>query len=100
MQYTEFTQCYPFLNTLLVEWAAHRIDNGLALCKNHHWAFIRVGLVDDYTLLISDNLREESPNARPMREFAGDRIILPVQPQYYPRLEALQWHRENVFGEA
>ncbi|MEC4817815.1 MAG: hypothetical protein SAK29_31765 [Scytonema sp. PMC 1069.18] len=25
MQYTEFTQYYPFLNTLLVEWAAHRI---------------------------------------------------------------------------
>ncbi len=46
------------------------------------------------------HLVEDSPNARPMRDFAGDRIILPVQSQYYPRLSALQWHRENVFSAA
>jgi len=27
----------------------------------------------------------------------NDRIRLPVQQQYYPRIEALRWHRENVF---
>ncbi|MFL9458551.1 MULTISPECIES: HNH endonuclease [Nostocales] len=77
-----------------------RIDNGVALCKNHHWAFDRgwFSITDDYTLLISSNLVEDSPNARPMRDFAGDRILLPSHSQYYPRLEALRWHRENVFG--
>lgn len=76
-----------------------RIENGLSLCKNHHWAFDRgwFGVNDDYTLLISDNLREESPNSRPMREFQGERIFLPVQAQYLPRADALRWHRENVF---
>jgi putative restriction endonuclease len=79
-----------------------RIDNGLSLCKNHHWAFDRgwFAIADDYTLLISSDLREESPHARPMREFNGDRIILPAQARYYPRLEALYWHRQNVFGVA
>ncbi len=43
---------------------------------------------------------EDLPNARPMRDFMGDRILLPSHTQYYPRLEALQWHRENVFGVA
>ncbi len=78
-----------------------RIDNGLSLCKTHHWAFDRgwFAVNDDYTLLVAD-LQEESPNARPMRDFAGDRILLPSHSLYYPRLEALRWHRENVFGVA
>jgi|SRR5579883_815671 len=86
-----------------------RIDNGLSLCKNHHWAFDRgwFAIADDYTLLVSSDLREESPHARPMREFNGDcplghcakrnRILLPTQSQYYPRVEAVRWHRDNVF---
>lgn len=74
-----------------------RIDNGLSLCKNHHWAFDRFWFTinDDYTIIVADNLREDSPNARLMREFGGDRIILPAQVQYYPRQDSLQWHREE-----
>lgn len=76
-----------------------RIDNGISLCKNHHWAFDRgwFSIEDDYTLLISNDLREESPNAIPMRKFQGQPIHLPALEQYHPRLEALRWHRENVF---
>jgi len=76
-----------------------RLDNGLSLCKNHHWAFDRgwFALNDDYTLLVSDDLREQSPNAKPMREYVSDRILLPVQVEYYPSLDALRWHRENVY---
>ncbi len=79
-----------------------RIDNGLSLCKNHHWAFDRgwFGVNDDYTIVVAADLREESPHARPMREFCNVRILLPAQLQYYPRLEALRWHRENVFEAA
>lgn len=74
-----------------------RINNGLSLCKNHHWAFDRFWFTinDDYTIIVSDNLREDSPNARPMREFRGDRIILPSQQQYYPRVDAMRWHRQE-----
>ncbi|NWF61747.1 MAG: HNH endonuclease [Fischerella sp.] len=79
-----------------------RIDNGLSLCKNHHWAFDRFWFTinDDYTIIVADNLREDSPNAKPMREFMGDRIILPSQQQYYPRQDALAWHREEFSRRA
>ncbi|QIR41772.1 HNH endonuclease (plasmid) [Tolypothrix sp. PCC 7910] len=79
-----------------------RIDNGLSLCKNHHWAFDRYWFTidDDYTIIVADNLREDSPNAKPMREFRGDRIILPSQKQYYPRQDSLQWHREEFSRRA
>ncbi|MHC5854970.1 HNH endonuclease [Nostoc sp.] len=79
-----------------------RIDNGLSLCKNHHWAFDRFWFTinDDYTIIVAENLREDSPNARAMREFRGDRIILPSQQQYYPRLDSLQWHREEFSRRA
>ncbi|MBE9039371.1 HNH endonuclease [Oscillatoriales cyanobacterium LEGE 11467] len=77
-----------------------RIDNGLSLCKNHHWAFDRFwfAIDDDYSILVSEDLQEDSPHGKPMREFRGERIRLPSQERYYPRLDALRWHRE-VFLE-
>ncbi len=82
------------------EFRDDRMDNGLSLCKNHHWAFDRgwFGIQDDYTVLVSNDLGEESPNAKSMGEFQGERILLPAQERYTPRLEALRWHRENVFN--
>ncbi|WP_414530482.1 HNH endonuclease [Nodularia chucula] len=79
-----------------------RIDNGLSLCKNHHWAFDRFWFTidDDYSIIVSDSLREVSPHAKPMREFMGDRIILPSQQQYYPRQDSLQWHRKEFLRRA
>jgi len=77
-----------------------RIDNGISLCKNHHWAFDRgwFTIDDNYMILVSNDLREESLNAKPTRDFQGNHILLPVQEQYRPRIEALRWHRENVFN--
>jgi putative restriction endonuclease len=74
-----------------------RINNGISLCKNHHWAFDRFWftLDDDYTVIVDDKLKEQSPHAKPIREFRGDHIILPSQEQYYPRLDALEWHRHE-----
>ncbi|MBE9017638.1 HNH endonuclease [Chroococcidiopsidales cyanobacterium LEGE 13417] len=79
-----------------------RIDNGLSLCKNHHWAFDRgwFSINDDFTLIVKTDLHEDAPNCKPMQQFNGDRLSLPLHAQYYPRLEALRWHRENVFGAA
>ncbi|RUT07574.1 hypothetical protein DSM106972_018340 [Dulcicalothrix desertica PCC 7102] len=55
---------------------------------------------DDYSIIVMDGLREEAPNCKPMRQFVGEQIILPAQQQYYPRVEALRWHRENIFNAA
>ncbi|MEE3719597.1 HNH endonuclease [Tumidithrix elongata RA019] len=77
-----------------------RFDNGLSLCKNHHWAFDRGWFTvdDDYKIIVSEDLREESPHARTMRDFHGQHIALPAQQSYFPRIDALRWHRENVFN--
>jgi putative restriction endonuclease len=80
------------------EFRDDRFDNGLALCKNHHWAFDRgwFGISDDYRIVIPpDRFHEEAPaEARSMREFQGEAIWLPEQARYQPRREALEWHRE------
>ncbi len=77
----------------------NRPDNGLSLCKNHHWAFDRgwFAIDDRYQILVASDLQEDSPYPRLMREFHGEQILLPSSQQYYPRVDALQWHRKNVF---
>jgi putative restriction endonuclease len=76
-----------------------RYDNGLSLCKNHHWAFDHgwFGISDDYTIIFPDNrIYEEPPiDTKPMRDFHNEPIFLPNQIEFYPRLEAIQWHRER-----
>lgn len=77
-----------------------RISNGLSLCKNHHWALDQgwFSIDENYRIIVSNDLREESPNARPMNEFQGECILLPAQKSHVPRIEVLRWHRENVFN--
>ena len=77
-----------------------RIENGLSLCKNHHWAFDRgwFSVNDNYQVLLSPDLKEESPYAEPLSFFQGKPILLPQKEQFFPSLESLAWHRENVFN--
>ncbi len=79
-----------------------RISNGLSLCKNHHWAFDRgwFSIDDGYKVLVSKNLREKSPNAKPTSRFHSERILLPVKEMYAPSPESPRWHRENVFDSS
>ena len=81
------------------EFRDDRIDNGLSLCKNHHWAFDHgwFSIDEKYKINVSQNLDEFTPNNRAMKDFEGETIILPNQSHYYPRLEALKWHYENIF---
>lgn len=77
-----------------------RVNNGLSLCKNHHWAFDQgwFSINDEYRIIVSSDLEEESPNAKKnMKDFHGELIVRPNCEQYFPRLEALEWHRLNVF---
>ena len=81
------------------EFRDDRFDNGLALCKNHHWAFDRgwFGINEDYRIIIPhDRFTEEPPqDTRPMKDFDGEPINLPTQVTHYPRLESLDWHRQR-----
>ncbi|WP_354635721.1 HNH endonuclease [Planktothricoides raciborskii] len=75
------------------------INNGLSLCKNHHWAFDRgwLSIDDNYRILVAEDLQEDSPNAKPLKEFHFENISLPNLEQYFPSIKALDWHRKNIF---
>jgi putative restriction endonuclease len=81
------------------EFYDNRVDNGLSLCKNHHWAFDRGWFAVDerYQIIVASDLQEDSPYPRLMKDFHGELIFLPSSEQYYPSKDALQWHRKNVF---
>jgi len=73
--------------------------NGLALCKNHHWAFDRgwFGVDDDYRIVIPQERFMEEPavGSREMVTFEGEAIGLPREREFRPSLEGLKWHRER-----
>lgn len=81
------------------EFRNDRFTNGLALCKNHHWAFDRgwFGVDDNYQILIPwDRFTEEAAlESREMGNFRGERIDLPREENFMPSLDGLRWHRER-----
>jgi len=81
------------------EFLDSKIDNGLSLCKNHHWAFDLgwFSIDDNYRILVAQGLDDDSPYTRAMKEFDRDLIVLPSNERHFPRLESLQWHREHKF---
>ncbi len=76
-----------------------KIDNGLSLCKNHHWAFDLgwFGIDDNYRIIVAQDLDDDSPHTRSMKDFDREQISLPSNEKYFPRLESLKWHRDNRF---
>ncbi len=81
------------------EFGDSKIDNGLSLCKNHHWAFDLGWFTIDnnYKILVARDLDDDSPHTRSMKDFHHESISLPSKKQYFPRLESLEWHRQNKF---
>lgn len=77
----------------------NNVGNGISFCKNHHWAFDKglFSVDDNFRIIVSDNFQEKSPNAKAMKDFHGEGLLLPISEKYHPRLEAIQWHRNNVF---
>lgn len=76
-----------------------RINNGISFCKNHHWAFDHgwFSIDDNYKIVVASDLYEESPYSDPIQNFHNRKILLPNAEKYFPNLEALEWHRRNVF---
>jgi putative restriction endonuclease len=85
----------------LAQFYDNRINNGISFCKNHHWAFDNglFTLDDEYRIIVSSSFQEESPHAKAITDFHGEFILLPNSNKYLPMLEALEWHRKNVFRD-
>ena len=75
------------------------ISNGIAFCKNHHWAFDRglFSINNDFCVIVSEHFSEQSPNNTSIQDFRNQIINLPESELYYPSREALSWHKDNIF---
>ena len=83
------------------------IWNGIALCHLHHWAF-DVGwftLQDNYLIQSSPQIHSLPSDFGKLGDYEffnalannNTRILLPNRNEIYPHLNAVRWHRQNVF---
>ena len=83
------------------------IWNGLSLCHLHHWAF-DVGwltLLDNYTIQVSSRIHSLPSDFGRIGEYEflrafsikSTRILLPSKSEIHPHLNAIRWHRQNIF---
>ena len=74
------------------------INNGIALCPNLHRAFDRglIAIDTDYKVRVSGIFHEETSNYS-IKSFGGQRILLPIDRNFIPFSENLDWHVKNIF---
>ncbi|MEW6131920.1 MAG: HNH endonuclease [Pseudomonadota bacterium] len=77
------------------------ITNGMALCRNHHWAFDQ-GLwtlgTDFEVIVASHAFTEEAPNQLPLGAYHSRRVDLSrLAPEHRPSQRHLDWHRKHKF---
>ncbi len=76
-----------------------RINNGISFCKNHHWGFDRgwFSIDDNYKIIVTNNLDESCPHSKPIIDFHGESIFLPSDTKCLPDINAIKWHRDNIY---
>lgn len=69
--------------------------NGIALCRDMHWAFDKGFLTidDDFKVIVHDEVKNTLLN-----EYHGKHITIPKDQFFQPSIKFLQHHRANVFG--
>lgn len=79
------------------------VRNGLALCKNAHWLFDNGlwSVDDDYRILVAKSaFAEDSPDQKPLTDYHGQRLRLPMDETAWPDPKHLAWHRKHKFQDA
>ena len=73
--------------------------NGMALCGLCHWTFDQglLGVSVRYLVLLSGELRIIQNVPGHLLTLESRSIIGPAEQALWPHLEALDWHRQNVF---
>jgi len=73
------------------------LENGLALCRLHHWAFDNgwIAVDDEYRVLVRET--PEKDGYAEFEEYAGDLVHVPDDPDAQPSLSFIRDHREK-FG--
>lgn len=82
----------------LVPWNVSRDDdprNGIALCKNHHWAMDRFLIAPspqpERTWRVSSVLDDRIEGQRDLLDLRNRSILLPRETRFHPRDNALAW---------
>jgi putative restriction endonuclease len=72
--------------------------NGLALCKNHHWAMDRslIAPSPDYNWLVSQELDSRQAGEMELISLSNRPLILPKEKAYHPLPEALEWRKARL----
>lgn len=73
-------------------------ENGIALCKLHHWAFDRGILTLDamMQICVSSTFVVQCDGALPLESLAGKSVVVPSR-HTHPATIHLNWHCQNVF---
>ncbi|GAA0459732.1 hypothetical protein GCM10008985_15170 [Halococcus dombrowskii] len=71
------------------------VQNGIALCRLHHWAFDAgwLAVSDEYTIVVAD--QPEVAGYDDFVSLEGTDLILPEETRHYPHKEYLEQHREE-----
>jgi putative restriction endonuclease len=77
------------------------IKNGMALCRNHHWAFDQGlwTLGSDFDVIVATKaFTEVAPNQLSLSEYHARRVDLSrLAVEHHPDQEHLEWHRKHKF---
>lgn len=70
-------------------------NNGMALCRDLHWAFDKgfFTLDDDLKVVVHPKISSNYLNT-----YNGQMIRIPKDPFFVPDLDNIRYHRENVYG--
>ncbi len=73
-------------------------DNGMALCKNHHWAMDRnlIAPCPDGKWHVSGELDHRIEGQKELCGLEGQDIILPRNKEYHPSEHGLSWRHDNL----
>ena len=75
--------------------------NGLALCKNHHWAMDRklIAPCPDHHWRVSTVLDPRRSNGEnELLTLSGQKLLLPQDEAFYPDIEGLKWRCEQLIA--
>lgn len=72
--------------------------NGLALCRNHHWAMDRFLIAPgtDHRWHVSSQLDDRQAGEMELLDLGQRPLILPAQAAYHPLPEALDWRQGRL----
>jgi putative restriction endonuclease len=85
-----------------IHWRAHRgpddAENGIALCKLHHWAFDKgiLGIDGEKRICMADAFVAQDDGGLPLESLVNRPFA--IQPRNKTIAERfLDWHRQNVY---